>query len=112
MPAPIRFKRVVASEWKRRRDGDVVCEERPHIVATDLEAESFLDSVRFMGCGVPVGWVKVNGTWMTGLRFIALPSDSATLTIANLQFMIRDFFGCFGSLRCNNKELRYQEFPA
>jgi len=84
MPAPIRFKRVVASEWKRRKDGDVVHEDRPHIVATDPKAESFLGYMGFAGCGIPVGWVKVDDTWCTGLRFLELPPDSATMVVTDL----------------------------
>jgi hypothetical protein len=80
----LRFARVTATEWKRRKDGEVVCEERPHLIGLDPEAKAFIACSPFMGFGFPVGYLKHNGEWIEGWRFKILPLSTAATMIADL----------------------------
>ena len=80
----LRFALVHSTEWKRRRDGEVVTERRPHIIGLDDEAEKFIAMSPFLGLRIPVGFVMHDGRWTEGLRFKELPISTAAHMIADL----------------------------
>lgn len=87
----LRFALVHSTEWKRRRDGEVVTERRPHIVGLDDEAETFIAMSPFLGLRIPVGYVMHAGRWVEGLRFKELPISSAAHMIADLSRELGSF---------------------
>ena len=87
----LRFARVTATEWKRRRDGEIVREERPHLIGLDQEARAYISFSNLMRRGFPVGYLKHNGEWIEGWRFKILPLSTAATMIADLSRRLGPF---------------------
>lgn len=91
--AGLRFRRVVSTRWKRSRSAPEQSEPRPHIIGVDEEARCFISQLFFLGIGIPVGDVFVDGEWLSGLRFTQLPESSAAAMIVDLEKMMAELHG-------------------